>query len=102
MCSTFCRELREPLAGTAVVAVGWVVVEQPGPWGAKAPTQSHLDPAFGGAFDEACKKVDVRFGLIRSPAATRMRSSARIRCTSPRPFQGARGCSVAVSTIPPC
>jgi len=47
--------------------VGWVVVEQPGPWGAKAPTQSHLDPVFGGAFDEACKKVDVRFGLIRSP-----------------------------------
>ena len=47
--------------------MGWVVVEQPGPWGAKAPTQSHLDPVFGGAFDEACKKVDVRFGLIRSP-----------------------------------
>jgi hypothetical protein len=67
LCSTFCRELGEPLPGTAVVAAGWVVVEQPGPWGAKAPTQSHLDPAFGGAFDDACKKVDVRFGLIRSP-----------------------------------
>jgi hypothetical protein len=50
-----------------VVAVGWVVVEQPGPWGAKAPTQSHLNPVFGGAFDQECKKVDVRFGLIRSP-----------------------------------
>jgi hypothetical protein len=67
LCSTFCRELREPLPGTAVVAGGWLVVEQPGPWGAKAPTQSHLDPGFGGAIDEACKKVDVRFGLIRSP-----------------------------------
>jgi len=67
LCSTFCRELGEPLPGTAVVAAGWVVVEQPGPWGAKAPTQSHLDPSFGGAFDDACKKVDVRFGLIRSP-----------------------------------
>ncbi|MGW6276319.1 sucrase ferredoxin [Kribbella sp. NPDC055071] len=67
LCSTYCRELGEPLPGTAVVAVGWVVVEQPGPWGAKAPTQSHLDPEFGGAFDEECKKVDVRFGLIRSP-----------------------------------
>jgi hypothetical protein len=67
LCSTFCRELREPLPGTAVVAAGWVVVEQPGPWGAKAPTQSHLDPAFGGSFDEKCKKADVRFGLIRSP-----------------------------------
>ncbi|TCO51189.1 hypothetical protein EV646_101172 [Kribbella antiqua] len=67
LCSTFCRELREPLAGTAVVANGWLLVEQPGPWGAKAPTQSHLDPALGGAIDEACKKADVRFGLIRSP-----------------------------------
>ncbi|WP_433169506.1 sucrase ferredoxin [Kribbella sp. CA-247076] len=67
LCSTFCRELREPLPGTAAVASGWVVVEQPGPWGAKAPTQSHLDPEFGGTFDAACKKADVRFGLIRSP-----------------------------------
>ncbi|TCO20550.1 hypothetical protein EV652_112296 [Kribbella steppae] len=67
LCSTFCRELREPLPGTAVVASGWLLVEQPGPWGAKAPTQSHLDPEFGGAIDEACKKADVRFGLIRSP-----------------------------------
>ncbi len=67
LCSTFCRELREPLAGTAVVAGGWVLVEQAGPWGAKAPTQSHLDAEFGGAFDEACKKADLRFGLIRSP-----------------------------------
>ncbi|HET6739372.1 MAG TPA: sucrase ferredoxin, partial [Kribbella sp.] len=67
LCSTFCRVLQEPLPGTAVVATGWVVVEQPGPWGAKAPTQSHLDPVFGGAFDDRCKKLDVRFGLIRSP-----------------------------------
>jgi len=67
LCSTFCRELHEPLPGTAVVATGWVVVEQPGPWGAKAPTQSHLDPVFGGAIDEACKKADLRFGMIRSP-----------------------------------
>jgi hypothetical protein len=67
LCSTFCRELREPLAGTAVVAAGWLLVEQPGPWGAKAPTQSHFDREFGGAIDAACKKEDVRFGLIRSP-----------------------------------
>jgi hypothetical protein len=67
LCSTYCRVLREPLAGTAVVAKGWVVVEQPGPWGAKAPTQSHLDADFGGPFDDQSKKADVRFGLIRSP-----------------------------------
>lgn len=67
LCSTYCRVLREPLAGTAVVAKGWVVLEQPGPWGAKAPTQSHLDAEFGGSFDDECKKADLRFGLIRSP-----------------------------------
>lgn len=67
LCSTFCRELDEPLPGTAVVATGWVVVEQPGPWGAKAPTQSHLDPDFGAKIDAAAKKADLRFGLIRSP-----------------------------------
>lgn len=67
LCSTFCRELHEPLAGTAVVATGWLVVEQPGPWGAKAPTQSHLDPAFGAKIDADAKKADLRFGLIRSP-----------------------------------
>jgi hypothetical protein len=67
LCSTWCRELHEPLAGTAVVASGWVVVEQPGPWGAKAPTQSHLDPVFGAAIDARAKKADLRFGLIRSP-----------------------------------
>lgn len=66
-CSAWCRELREPLAGTAVVAPGWLVLEQPGPWGAKAPTQSHLDPSFGGAIDKAAKDAGVRFGLIRSP-----------------------------------
>lgn len=67
LCSTICRELREPLPGTAVVATGWLLVEQPGPWGSKAPTQSHLDPDFGAKIDAACKKADLRFGLIRSP-----------------------------------
>jgi hypothetical protein len=67
LCSTFCRELKEPLPGTAIVATGWLVVEQPGPWGAKAPTQSHLDPELGGKLDSACKNADLRFGLIRSP-----------------------------------
>jgi len=67
LCSTICRELREPLTGTAVMASGWLLVEQPGPWGGKAPTQSHLDPDFGAKIDAACKKADLRFGLIRSP-----------------------------------
>ncbi|GAA1151259.1 sucrase ferredoxin [Kribbella jejuensis] len=79
--------LQEPLPGTAVVATGWVVVEQPGPWGAKAPTQSHLDPVFGGKFDDDCKKADVRFGLIRSPGrhADAVRRSHQVFVASTTP-----------------
>jgi hypothetical protein len=55
------------MAGTAVVATGWVLVEQPGPWGKKAPTQSHLDPEFGAKIDADAKAADLRFGLIRTP-----------------------------------
>nr|WP_238351297.1 sucrase ferredoxin [Kribbella shirazensis] len=79
--------MREPLPGTAVVAAGWVVVEQPGPWGAKAPTQSHLDPRFGGPFDDKCKKSDVRFGLIRSPGrhADTVERSHQVFVASTRP-----------------
>ncbi|MFB6723076.1 sucrase ferredoxin [Kribbella sp. NPDC056345] len=67
LCSTFCRQLLEPLEGSAIVASGWVVLEQPGPWGADAVVNSHLNPEFGGRFDAECKKADVRFGLIRTP-----------------------------------
>lgn len=67
LCSTWCRVLHEPLGGTATVAAGWLLLEQRGPWGAKAPTQSHLDPEFGAEIDAEAKKADLRFGLIRSP-----------------------------------
>jgi hypothetical protein len=55
------------MPGTAVVAAGWVVVEQPGSWGAKVATQSHLDAEFGARIDKLCKKADLRFGTIRHP-----------------------------------
>ncbi|MEU8226745.1 sucrase ferredoxin [Kribbella sp. NPDC048915] len=87
LCSTFCRLLQEPLAGTAVVATAWVLVEQPGPWGANAPTQSHLDPSFGGSFDDRCKKLDLRFALIRSPGrhADALERSHQVFVASTRP-----------------
>ena len=46
-CATVSRDLDEPLAGTAATATTWLLLEQPGPWGAKALTSSHLDPAAG-------------------------------------------------------
>jgi hypothetical protein len=44
-----------------------LLLEQPGPWGAKALTSSHLDPALGRALEAAVKGTGVRVALIRRP-----------------------------------
>lgn len=64
-CSTVSRDLDEPIAGTAATATTWLLLEQPGPWGAKALTQSHLDPALGRALEAAAQGTGVRVALIR-------------------------------------
>ncbi|MFE7173103.1 sucrase ferredoxin [Streptomyces sp. NPDC057616] len=66
-CSTVSRELDEPIAGTAATARTWLLLEQPGPWGAKALTSSHLDPALGRALEAAAEGTGVRIALIRRP-----------------------------------
>ncbi|MEG3631559.1 sucrase ferredoxin [Streptomyces poriticola] len=66
-CSTASRDLDEPLAGTAATARTWLLLEQPGPWGAEALTSSHLDPALGRALEKAAKGTGVRIALIRRP-----------------------------------
>lgn len=66
-CSTVSQDLDEPIAGTAATATTWLLVEQPGPWGAKALTQSHLDPALGRAVETAANGTGVRVALIRRP-----------------------------------
>ncbi|MGP3947775.1 sucrase ferredoxin [Streptomyces sp. 7N604] len=66
-CATASRKLAEPLAGTSATARTWLLVEQPGPWGAKALTSSHLDPAVGRALERAAEGTGVRVALIRRP-----------------------------------
>ena len=66
-CSLLSRSLDEPLAGTAPAAKCWIVLEQPGPWGRQALTQSHLDPAFGQALETAAAAHGARAALIRRP-----------------------------------
>ncbi len=80
-CSTVSRELDEPVAGTAATARTWLLLEQPGPWGAKALTSSHLDPALGRALEAAAKGTGVRVALIRRPgrhADSRMPATRRV------------------------
>nr|WP_155073913.1 sucrase ferredoxin [Streptomyces taklimakanensis] len=59
--------MAEPLLATASTARTWLLVEQAGPWGAKALTESRLDPALGTALQRAAKGTGVRVALIRRP-----------------------------------
>ena len=66
-CTTVSRSLDEPVSGTAATAATWLLLEQPGPWGAKALTSSHLDPALGRALEAAAEGTGVRVALVRRP-----------------------------------
>ncbi|MEU9988244.1 sucrase ferredoxin [Streptomyces sp. NPDC048045] len=66
-CATVSRSLDEPVSGTAATATTWLLLEQPGPWGVKALTSSHLDPALGRAVETAAAGTGVRVALIRRP-----------------------------------
>lgn len=66
-CSTLSRSVTEPLAGSAPQAIGWVALEQPGAWGAKAWRASGLDPVLGARLEEAATKHGLRPTLIRRP-----------------------------------
>lgn len=68
-CSVVWDNAQAPALGTAPVAMFWVALEQNGPWGAKAATQSHLDPQLGRTLDGLCQGAAGRFILIRRPGA---------------------------------
>ena len=66
-CTTVSQDIGEPLSATAATARTWLLLEQPGPWGARALTSSHLDPALGRALEAAAQDTGVRIALIRRP-----------------------------------
>ncbi|MEU6850119.1 sucrase ferredoxin [Actinacidiphila alni] len=66
-CTSASLALGEPVAATAATATTWLLIEQPGPWGAKALRASRLDPATGGALERLAEGTGVRVALIRRP-----------------------------------
>ena len=66
-CSLGSLAAGEPLAGSAPHAPLWLCLEQAGPWGAKAFTQSHLDPELGAEIERTTAAHGVRPALIRRP-----------------------------------
>ena len=73
-CSVIWDRAQAPALGTAACATFWVALEQSGPWGRDAATQSRLPPNVGTALDRSCRENGGRLLLIRRPGA---RSTAR-------------------------
>ena len=68
-CSVVWDHAEASALGTAPIAMFWVALEQNGPWGAQAATQSRLDPHLGKTLDRMCQDAGGRFILIRRPGA---------------------------------
>lgn len=68
-CSVISDRARASALGTAPAARFWVALEQTGPWGREAATQSHLDRDVGAALNGRCRDEGGRLILIRRPGA---------------------------------
>jgi hypothetical protein len=75
-CATLSRALTEPLYGTASVVRGWVLLEQPGPWGMEAVVESRLDRDLARALHRAAAAAHLRLLLIRRPGRGASQPSA--------------------------
>ena len=77
-CSVTSRQSSEPLTGTAPTATTWLLLEQPGPWGARALADSRLDPRLGRALEQATAGTGVRTALIRRPGRRDQHAPRRV------------------------
>jgi len=69
-CSEQARSIGEPLPGTAPQATAWVVIEQPGAWGAKALLDADLPEGVGSAIAQASRGSGTGVLLARHPDRT--------------------------------
>jgi Sucrase/ferredoxin-like len=73
-----------PIA-TAPPAQRWLLVEQPGPWGREALTQSRFDPAVAPRLAHRARMENVRLLLIRRPGGRLAESGRRWAVVDARP-----------------
>lgn len=66
-CSVLSLDTDEPLAGTARHARAWLLIEQSGPWGSHALTESHLPRDIGRDIEARTDGTLVEPLLIRRP-----------------------------------
>lgn len=68
-CADSSEARAEPLYGTASVVQRWLLVEQPGSWGAEALEQSRFPQEVGVELRRRARRVGARIVLIRRGAA---------------------------------
>lgn len=83
---SFAADLRgDPLAGTAPPALGFLLIEQPGPWGRLALTDSRLDPRVGSLVSARGVAAGLRVLLIRRPGRQNLPARRRFAVVDARP-----------------
>ncbi len=79
-CSAISSSHSEGLCGTASIVRSWVLVEQPGPWGSEALSQSDLPDEVATPLGEQAREHRVRVLLLRRPDRPDRASSAGRHC----------------------
>jgi hypothetical protein len=67
LCSYAADERRDPLAGTAAHARGFLLIEAPGAWGQNALSESRLDPEIANLVAGRAAEVSYRVLLVKRP-----------------------------------
>ncbi|MDR7304306.1 sucrase ferredoxin [Haloactinomyces albus] len=70
----------EPLHGTASTVRGWILLEDPGPWGVHALRDSRLDTTLTERLQEASRRLRLRVVLIRRTRRQGQSTLRRRRC----------------------
>ena len=102
-CAAAARARAESLAGTAPQVNGFLLLEEPGPWGIKAWRDARLPEGFGLELQQRCAAVNLKALLIRRGTGERgtgERGSVGERRISERGPGGPRRVFVA-STLSP-
>ncbi|WP_409332045.1 sucrase ferredoxin [Trujillonella humicola] len=68
-CSVRALDRGDSPVATAAPAQRWVLIEQPGPWGRDALTQSRIDPPAADRLARRARTENVRLLLVRRPGA---------------------------------
>lgn len=79
-CRTRSVSLNESLHGTASTVRSWLLLEEPGPWGAEVPRDSRLNPVLTQRLYAASRRLRLRVLLIRRVRRSTSPASSPRQC----------------------